>query len=161
MPEPTLPPGPSGPPEPAHTPPPGADAAEPALPLCRSDQLLERGRAFVWDVLLYRQPARAFALRIDGRLVAYINRCVHVPTELDWQPGEFLDADRRFILCSIHGAAYAPEDGRCVGGPCGRGKLMPVAVSEHEGMASWYPSRDIRPVDAAPTAAPPAAAPQP
>jgi hypothetical protein len=36
-------------------------------------------------------PARAFALRFDGRVVAYLNRCAHVPTEMDWQPGEFLD----------------------------------------------------------------------
>lgn len=134
-------------PEPAGagTPPPPADDA---LPLCPGAALAERGRAFVWDVLLWGQPARAFVLRVDGRLVAYINRCVHVPTEMDWQPGEFLDAERRFILCSIHGAAYAPEDGRCVGGPCGRGRLKPVAVAEHQGMACWYPSADIRPCPA-------------
>jgi hypothetical protein len=60
----------------------------PALPaqrLCVSDELPERGRAIVFDVLHYREPARAFALRFDGRVVAYLNRCVHVPTELDWQ----------------------------------------------------------------------------
>lgn len=122
-----------------------AGAGQMALPLCPSAALAERGRAFVWEVLLWGQPARAFVLRIDGGLVGYINRCAHVPTELDWQPGEFLDADRRFILCSIHGASYAPEDGRCVGGPCGRGRLMPVAVAEHEGQACWYPSEHIRP----------------
>ena len=27
---------------------------------------------------------------------------------MDWQPGEFLDADRRWIVCSIHGATYEP-----------------------------------------------------
>jgi hypothetical protein len=36
------------------------------LPLCASDELVERGRAHVFDVLQYRQPARAFALRFDG-----------------------------------------------------------------------------------------------
>jgi nitrite reductase/ring-hydroxylating ferredoxin subunit len=114
-------------------------------PLCASAALEERGRAFVWDVLQYRQPVRAFALRFEGRVVAYVNRCAHVPTELDWQPGEFLDADRRWILCSIHGAAYEPADGRCVGGPCGRMRLMPVAVQERDGQVYWYPSRDIQP----------------
>ncbi len=69
---------------------------------------------------------RAFALRFDGQVVAYLNRCVHVPTEMDWQPGEFLDSDKRFILCSTHGAAYEPIGGRCVGGPCGRGRLTAV-----------------------------------
>jgi nitrite reductase/ring-hydroxylating ferredoxin subunit len=123
-------------------------------PLCASAELQERGRAFVWDVLQYRQPVRAFALRFDGRAVAYVNRCAHVPTEMDWQPGEFLDADRRWILCSIHGAAYEPADGRCVGGPCGRGRLMRIAIAEIDGQACWYPSADIRPASADASAAP-------
>lgn len=116
------------------------------LPLCRSAELAEAGRAHVWDVLQWRQPARAFALRFEGRLVAYLNRCAHVPTELDWQPGEFLDADRRWILCSIHGAMYEPTGGRCVGGPCGRGKLHPIRVAERDGQVYWYPSADTQPV---------------
>ncbi len=114
--------------------------------LCPSAELQERGTAWVWDVLLYGQPARAFALRFDGRAVGYLNRCAHVPTEMDWQPGQFLDIDRRWILCSIHGAAYEPADGRCIGGPCGRGRLMAIALQELDGQVYWYPSRDIRPV---------------
>jgi hypothetical protein len=35
-------------------------------------------------------------LRFEGRPRAYLNRCLHVPTEMDWQPGEFLDSERRF-----------------------------------------------------------------
>jgi nitrite reductase/ring-hydroxylating ferredoxin subunit len=118
----------------------------PREPLCRADELAERGKAWVWDVLEYGRPARAFALRVDGAVVAYMNRCLHVPTEMDWQPGEFLDIEKRFILCSIHGAAYEPKDGRCVGGPCGRGRLTSIAVQEEAGEVYWYPSRDIRPV---------------
>ena len=118
--------------------------------LCRSSDLEEAGRAVLFDVVQYRQPLRAFALRFGGRVVAYLNRCAHVPTEMDWTPGEFLDADRRHILCTIHGAAYEPADGRCVGGPCGRGRLTPVDVREVDGQVYWYPSRDIVP-------APPAA----
>jgi len=116
-----------------------------SLPLCASADLEERGRAVLFDVMQYRQPARAFALRFEGRVVAYVNRCVHVPTEMDWTPGEFLDADRRWILCSIHGAAYEPADGRCVAGPCGRGRLSPIGVDERDGQVYWYPSRDILP----------------
>jgi nitrite reductase/ring-hydroxylating ferredoxin subunit len=113
--------------------------------LCGSSELAERGTALVFDVLHFRQPARAFVLRFDGQVVAYLNRCVHVPTEMDWQPGEFLDSAREFILCSIHGAAYAPRDGQCVGGPCGRGRLTRLRVEEHDGEVYWYPSRDTRP----------------
>jgi nitrite reductase/ring-hydroxylating ferredoxin subunit len=74
-------------------------------------------------VLHYREPARAFAMRFDGKVVAYLNRCVHVPTELDWQPGEFLDSGKEFILCSIHWRRLRAAHGHCIGGPCGRGKL--------------------------------------
>jgi hypothetical protein len=71
---------------------------------CLSSAAGRARQGLVWDVLQWGQPARAFALRFDGRVVAYLNRCVHVPTEMDWQPGEFLDMDKRWILCSIHGA---------------------------------------------------------
>ena len=114
--------------------------------LCASAELAERGRALVFDVLQYGEPVRAFALRFEGHVVAYLNRCLHVPVEMDWQPGVFLDSEQRFILCSTHGAAYEPADGRCVGGPCGRGRLTALQVQERDGQVYWYPSRDIRPV---------------
>ncbi|MEP7282955.1 MAG: Rieske 2Fe-2S domain-containing protein, partial [Rubrivivax sp.] len=115
-------------------------------PLCASAALAERGRAVVWDVTLWGRPARAFALRIDGAVVAYLNRCVHVPTEMDWQEGEFLDMDRRWIVCSIHGAHYEPDTGRCAAGPCGRGRLTPIATAERGGQVYWYASADVRPL---------------
>ena len=162
MADPGAPPG--APPAPA--PPPPAAPPRPAAPLwirpvapplppqrlCASAELAEKGLAIVFDVLHFREPSRAFALRFDGRVVAYLNRCVHVPTELDWQPGEFLDAGKEFILCSIHGAAYDPRDGRCLGGPCGRGKLTLIGVEERDGAVWWQPTSDTRPVEPGPAA---------
>ena len=117
----------------------------PRVDLCDAAELGERGRAHVFDVLQYGQPARAFVLRFEGRLVGYLNRCAHVPAEMDWQPGEFLDDSRQWILCSIHGAAYHPADGRCVGGPCGRGRLTPLEVGEADGRVHWYPTKELQP----------------
>ncbi len=114
--------------------------------VCASAELEEAGQACVFDVLLWRRPARAFALRFEGRVVAYMNRCAHVPTEMDWRPGEFLDDERRFILCTMHGAAYEPGTGRCIAGPCKGERLMPVDVVERDGQVYWYPSPDIGPV---------------
>lgn len=113
--------------------------------LCASSELAERGKAVVFDVLQWRQPARAFALRFDGRVVGYLNRCVHVPTEMDWQEGEFLDRDRQFIMCSIHGAVYEPLSGHCVMGPCRGGRLIKIELSECEGQVFWHPTRDTQP----------------
>jgi nitrite reductase/ring-hydroxylating ferredoxin subunit len=120
----------------------------PELPpqrLCASHELEEKGRAVVFDVHHFREPARAFALRFEGGVVAYLNRCVHVPTELDWQPGVFLDSGREFILCSIHGAAYDPRNGRCAGGPCGQGRLVRIEAIEEDGQVYWRPTADTRP----------------
>lgn len=122
-------------------PPPGAAA----LHVCASVDLPERGDAKVFDVLNFGEAVTAFALRFDGRVVAYLNRCAHVPTEMDWQPGKFLDAEREHIICSIHGATYEPRRGRCVAGPCRGARLVPVEVREADGQVYWYPSRDIRP----------------
>jgi nitrite reductase/ring-hydroxylating ferredoxin subunit len=117
--------------------------------LCAGRELVEHGCGKVFDVLAYRAPATAFAVRAGGVVVAYLNRCVHVPTELDWQRGEFFDADRRSIICAVHGATYEPGSGRCIGGPCGSGRLTRVRVQERDGEVYWYPSRDIRPLPAA------------
>lgn len=121
------------------------DKPDPLL-LCPSDELAERGKAHSFDVLQYRQPARAFALRFDGQVVAYLNRCAHVPTEMDWQEGEFLDGDKQFIVCSIHGAVYDPLTGRCVTGMCGRTGLTKIDIEEKAGQVYWYPSKVTTPI---------------
>jgi nitrite reductase/ring-hydroxylating ferredoxin subunit len=62
-----------------------------------------------------------------------LNECGHVPAELDWLPGEFFDDSKLYLICSIHGALYAPDTGRCLGGRCqGRG-LKPLAMREIDG----------------------------
>ena len=119
--------------------------------LCAADELVERGDAVVFDVVQWRDKATAFAMRVDGEVVADLNRCVHVPTEMDWEYGKFLDSGRDFIMCSIHGASYNPSNGRCVGGPCGRGSLTKLRVEERDQQVYWYPSLDTQP--APPTSA--------
>ena len=61
------------------------------LPLVRPSK---SGRAVPFDVLQWRSRHPAFAMRFEGKVVAYLNRCAHVPTEMDWQDGQFLDADK-------------------------------------------------------------------
>lgn len=122
-----------------------AAAAQAGLAVCASRALQERGRAHVWPVLLRGEPVSAFALRIDGNVVAFVNRCRHVDAEMDWTPGEFLDDEGEAILCALHGARYEPKKGQCIGGPCGRQALIPVTVREADGMVAWYPDDRLQP----------------
>lgn len=120
-------------------------ATEAAQDLCAADTLAEGGLAHVFDLLEYGRPVRGFVLRFDGQVVGYLNRCAHVPTELDWKEGEFLDQDRRWIICSIHGATYAPSSGYCVAGPCAGKTLKALRVEERDGRVYWYPREELAP----------------
>ncbi|MDE2400900.1 MAG: Rieske 2Fe-2S domain-containing protein [Burkholderiales bacterium] len=113
--------------------------------LCDSSALEECGDAVTFEVLEWRRPASAFALRFDGEVVAYLNLCAHVPSEMDWQPGKFWDQDRRFIICSVHGALYDPPNGHCVSGPCVGKHLIKLTVQERDQQVYWYPSDRVQP----------------
>ncbi|MEY8876377.1 MAG: Rieske (2Fe-2S) protein [Leptothrix sp. (in: b-proteobacteria)] len=121
-----------------------------AVDLCAASALAEAGTAHGFDLLEYGRPVRGFVLRFEGRAIGYLNRCAHVPTEMDWREGEFLDQSRQWIICSIHGAMYDPRSGQCVSGPCTGRSLKPLALRELDGRVYWYPENDL--------AAPPPAA---
>ena len=82
------------------------------------------------------EERQCFVVRYGGRPRAWLNRCAHVPMELDWLPGKFFDAAGLYLICATHGATYEPDTGRCVAGPCRGAALEPVPVSEHDG-AVW------------------------
>ncbi|MSQ60521.1 MAG: Rieske (2Fe-2S) protein, partial [Betaproteobacteria bacterium] len=64
---------------------------------------------------------------------AYLNRCAHVPVELDWMEGNFFDYSGLYLTCSTHGAAYLPDTGHCIAGPCKGRRLVPVMIEENNG----------------------------
>lgn len=100
--------------------------------ICASAELAERGVGVRFEVPGPHGPQPAFAIRFEGEVRAFYNRCAHVPVELDWNDGRFFDAEQLFLICSIHGAIYDPRTGRCKGGP-GRGGLTPLVVEERNG----------------------------
>lgn len=107
--------------------------------ICRSDALLDGGPGVRFVVLLGGREEPAFVVRFRGRVFAYLNRCGHVPVELDWQANEFFDCSKLYLICATHGALYAPESGRCLGGRC-RGKgLVPLSVEERNGAVYFTP----------------------
>jgi nitrite reductase/ring-hydroxylating ferredoxin subunit len=69
-----------------------------------------------------------FVVNVEGRYRAYVNRCAHAGTPLDWWPNEFFTDDGRLLICATHGALFEPDSGRCAGGPCGGAALWPLGV---------------------------------
>jgi nitrite reductase/ring-hydroxylating ferredoxin subunit len=103
------------------------------LIVCPSAALVDGGDGVRFEVRRGGRAQAAFAIRTAGRVRAYLNRCAHVPVELDWQPGRFFDADGIVLICSTHGAIYDPANGGCLGGPCGGRGLEEVGVAEIDG----------------------------
>ena len=67
-----------------------------------------------------------FIVNHDGRHYAYVNRCPHAGSPLNWMPDRFLDRDREHILCTAHGALFEIESGLCIAGPCPGASLTTV-----------------------------------
>ena len=122
-----------------------SDAAAELVPLCNSGDLVNAGLAVPFDVVHAGLTCRAFAIRYQGQVQAYLNRCSHVAMEMDWQPNRFFDDSGRWLLCSTHGAAYDPAGGACRGGPC-RGGLVPVPLVESGGVVYWQAQYPFAPL---------------
>jgi nitrite reductase/ring-hydroxylating ferredoxin subunit len=111
--------------------------------ICASADLDEASASVRFEVSLEGDVAPAFAVRYRGRVYAYLNRCAHVPVEMDWQQGEFFDYSRLYLICSVHGALYDPTDGTCLLGRCqGRG-LTPVPMLERDGAVYYLESNNV------------------
>lgn len=109
--------------------------------ICASGDVAESGKGFRFSIDRGGRQVPAFVIRFNGQVYGYLNECAHVPAELDWMPGEFFDDSKLYLICSIHGALYAPDSGRCLGGRCqGRG-LKALPVREVDGMILLEPER--------------------
>lgn len=101
--------------------------------ICAAADLREGRRGVRFEVARHGRREPAFVIRFDGRPYAYLNRCAHVPVEMDFLPGEFFDASGIYLICSVHGALYDPQNGRCLSGRCDGNGLIPVSVVERDG----------------------------
>jgi nitrite reductase/ring-hydroxylating ferredoxin subunit len=124
-------------------------AVEPVR-ICASDELMEGGAGLRRAAKYAGGDAVVFFVRYGGEAYGYLNRCAHVPMELDWVEGQFFESSGLYLMCATHGAIYAPDTGKCVGGPCRGGRLRPVQVDERDtpdGRAVfWLPDDDLCPV---------------
>jgi nitrite reductase/ring-hydroxylating ferredoxin subunit len=112
--------------------------------VCASEDIVEGGPGVRFPVLSSGHAATAFVVRYHGQPRAYLNRCAHVPIELDWEKGTFFESSGLYLMCATHGAIYLPDTGACAGGPCRGGRLRPVVVREEAGKIFWQPDQQIQ-----------------
>jgi nitrite reductase/ring-hydroxylating ferredoxin subunit len=102
------------------------------LELCRLADIPDGGaRGFAVEGPGLAQ--RLVVVRRGDAVFGYVNSCPHVPTRLDYTPGEFLDESGCLLLCQGHGARFRVEDGLCVEGPCEGEALFPAPVRVADG----------------------------
>lgn len=100
--------------------------------ICARQELQESGRGVRFEVTRAGEVQPAFVIRYAGKPRAYLNRCGHLPVELDYQPGDFFDVSRLYLICATHGALYDPATGACRGGRCNGRGLTPLHVVEED-----------------------------
>lgn len=115
------------------------------IALCRSEDLVDGGLAVPFDVVYQGLSCWAFAVRFEGHVHAYLNRCAHVAMEMDFQPNRFFDTTGRWLICATHGALYEPATGRCMSGPCRRA-LVKIDLSEQSGVVHWHTAPQLQPI---------------
>ena len=101
--------------------------------LCRIDEIPD-GASRGFTIGSDAAKLRIFAVRRGDAVYVYVNRCPHVGTPLDWAEDEFLDQERRYIVCATHGALFRIDDGRCLAGPCQGVRLEPFPFAVRDGV---------------------------
>lgn len=107
--------------------------ADDARLICPSEALAEGGSGARFTLRALGGEEKGFAVRHGGAVCAFVNRCPHMGSELDWQPGEFFEESGLYLVCSTHGAIFEPSTGFCVAGPCRGASLEPLQVREKDG----------------------------
>lgn len=100
--------------------------------ICRSEDVQERGPGFRFALPELGERTTGFVVRYNGEVRAYVNRCAHVPVELDWNEGDFFDVSGEYLICATHGAHYQPQTGYCVMGPCSGKSLIKITTLERD-----------------------------
>ena len=101
--------------------------------ICAGSVLEEAGLGVRFEVEWAGESTPAFVVRYAGAPVAYLNRCGHIPVEMDFNAGEFFEMSGLYFVCTTHGALYDPKSGACRGGPCNGRGLHKLSVLERNG----------------------------
>jgi len=96
--------------------------------LCGYDDLPDPGSKGVC-ITINEIERKLFIIKKNTAIFIYENSCPHTLGPLDWQPDNFLDNDKEYIMCANHGALFEIENGLCIYGPC---KMQSLQSLKHE-----------------------------
>ncbi|MBI1997188.1 MAG: Rieske 2Fe-2S domain-containing protein [Deltaproteobacteria bacterium] len=101
--------------------------------IARVDEL-QAGSVKKFRIICRQYRVDGFLVNDHGSFHAYVNRCRHMTTPLDFIRDQFLSEDRRHLMCYTHGALYEFATGLCIAGPCKGESLyrLPVRVDRGE-----------------------------
>jgi naringenin degradation protein FdeD len=91
-----------------------------------------------FSIICQKYRVAGFLVNEGGRFHAYVNRCRHMATPLDFIHDQFLSEDGQHLMCYTHGALYERGSGLCISGPCKGESLyrLPVYVDQDEILVS-------------------------
>jgi nitrite reductase/ring-hydroxylating ferredoxin subunit len=111
--------------------------------IARVDELQPGGVKKFW-LICQKYRVDAFLINHGGSYYAYVNRCRHMTTPLDFIRDQFLSEDGRYLMCYTHGALYEPGTGLCVAGPCKGRSLYPLHVQvDHDEILVGCPTGNL------------------
>jgi len=100
--------------------------------LCKIESLRDPGTQNV----VFGEPPDELDIVIvqaQGTRHAYINSCPHEHIPLETFPNHFLTEDKKYFLCSGHGARFVLATGECIYGPCLGKSLTRLPIEERDG----------------------------
>ena len=107
-------------------------APTPGTVLCALTDLADPGaKGFVFraDEAMFL----GFVVRQGLVVHGYVDNCPHAGWPLASVGDRYLTRNGAQILCSAHGALFAPDTGLCTAGPCAGKALTPWPVTLEEG----------------------------
>lgn len=94
---------------------------------------LPPGRVKKFWLICDKYRVDGFLVNSQGSFHAYVNRCRHMTTPLDFMRDQFFSEDGQHLMCYTHGALYEPATGLCIAGPCKGELLYPLPVRVESG----------------------------
>ena len=86
-----------------------------------------------FSIICQKYRVAGFLVNESGHFHAYVNRCRHMPTPLDFIHDQFVSEDGRYLMCYTHGALYERGTGLCISGPCAGESLYRLRVCVDQG----------------------------